>query len=70
MPGGQEHIEMWLITSQTAFCPQGPGHGSIHLFLTQDLSRGQSLFMTHSGRQTEYGSPWYSGKHLHIPFKH
>lgn len=42
-------------------------HGSMHLFLEQALSRGQSLFMTHSGRQPEYGSPWYSGRHEQEP---
>lgn len=33
----------------------------------QDLSRGQSLFTTHSGRQPLYGSPKYSGKHVQEP---
>ncbi len=61
---------MWLITSQIAFWPQGPGHGFLHLLLKQALSRGQSLLMTHSGRHIVYGSPWYSGKHVQIPFEH
>lgn len=47
---GQTHIGMWFITSQFAFTPHVPGHGSLHLLPTQALSLGQSVFSTHSGR--------------------
>lgn len=46
---------------------QVPAHGSIHLFLTQDRSLGQSWLTTHSGLQPLYGSPWYSGMQEQIP---
>lgn len=36
----------------------------------QALSRGQSAFNTHSGLQPLYGSPWYSGRQVHIPSAH
>lgn len=42
---------MWFTVAQFAFCPQMPGQGSTHLFLTQVLSWEQSLFKTHSGLQ-------------------
>jgi len=61
---------MWLMTSHRAFCPHVPGQGSTHLFLTHALSLEQSLLMTHSGLQPVYGSPWYSGRHVQIPFEH
>lgn len=35
--------------------------------LTQVLSLGQSLLITHSGLQLVYGSPKYSGKHVQDP---
>lgn len=41
--------------------------GLIHLLLTQALSRGHSLFITHSGLQPVYGSPVYSGRHVQEP---
>lgn len=44
--------------------PQDPGHGSIHLSLTQALSLEQSVFIEHSGRQFG-GLPIYWGKHEH-----
>jgi len=34
------------------------------------LIMGQSVFKIHSGRQPEYGSPWYSLKHEQIPLLH
>lgn len=51
----------------SAFIPQVPGHGSLHLLLVQALLRSQSEFDTHSGRHPVYGSPKYSGKHEHAP---
>lgn len=51
MPAGQLHMGMWLIVWHCAFCPQVPMHGSMHLFLIHALSRAQSVFITHSGRQ-------------------
>lgn len=50
-PEIQVHDGKWFITWQSAFCPQTPGHGSWHLFLTQALFEGQSELRTHSGRQ-------------------
>lgn len=47
--------------------PQTPGHGSLHLLLTQAVFLEQSEFNTHSGRHSRYGSPKYSGKHLQAP---
>lgn len=61
---------MWLITSHIASWPQVPGHGSTHLLRRQALSWGQSELRTHSGLQPEYGSPWYSGRHVQIPLRH
>lgn len=59
-----------MITVHSAFWPQVPGQGSSHLFLMHALFLGQSLLRTHSGRQPWYGSPWYSGKQVHIPLLH
>lgn len=53
-----------------AFRPQVPGQGSIHLLRKQALSRGQSVFNTHSGRHPKYGFPWNSDRHVQTPFKH
>lgn len=58
-----------MYTSQIAFVAQVPGQGFLHLFCIQALFLGQSLFCTHSGLHPEYGSPWNSGLHLHIPLK-
>lgn len=69
-PCRQVQLGIWLITLHSAFWPQVPGQGSMHLFLTHALSRGQSLLRTHSGLQPTYGSPWYSGKHVQIPLLH
>lgn len=57
----------WFMTWQLAFCPQVPGQGSMHLFLTQALLDGQSVFKTHSGLQPSYGFPRYSGRQLQDP---
>lgn len=70
IPAGQLHIGIWLTTSQRASWPHVPGHGSVHLFLIQALSRGQSSFITHSGLHPLYGSPWYSGKQVQTPSLH
>lgn len=57
------------MTLHSAFVPQVPGHGSVHLCLTQALSLGQSLFKTHSGLHPMYGSPVYSGVQTHLSSK-
>ena len=44
-----------------------PGQGSTHLFRTHALALLQSVFKTHSGRHPAYGSPVYSGRHVHEP---
>jgi hypothetical protein len=56
-PCGQLHIDIWFTTTHCAFCPQVPGHGSVHLFLMHALFLGHSVLRTHSGLQAEYGSP-------------
>lgn len=70
IPGGQLHIGMWALTSHSAFGAHVPGQGSLHLLLMQALSRLQSELRTHSGRQPVYGSPWNSGRQLHLPLLH
>lgn len=55
------------MTSQIAFEAQVLKHGSVHLFLTHALSRGQSVLSTHSGRQPTYGSPCCSSMQEHTP---
>lgn len=55
------------MTLHSAFCPHVPGQGSTHLLLKQDLSTVQSVFITHSGRQPRYGSPWKSSIQVHEP---
>lgn len=56
-PFRQVQLGIWFTTLHSAFCPQVPGQGSMHLFLIQALSRGQSLLKTHSGLHPWYGSP-------------
>lgn len=56
-PGRHVQLGEWFNTLHSAFKPQTPGHGSLHLLFKHALSRGQSLFVTHSGRQPLYGSP-------------
>jgi hypothetical protein len=53
-----------------AAVPHVPTQGSTHFFLKHALFCVQSVFTKHSGRQPKYGSPWYSGKHVHIPSLH
>lgn len=55
------------MTWHSAFNPQVPGQGSLHLLFTHALVLVQSVLRTHSGRQPEYGSPKYSGRHVHEP---
>lgn len=55
-------------TVHSAFWPHIPGHGSLHFWFIQALSLGQSAFNTHSGLHCLYGSPWYSGRHVQMPF--
>lgn len=56
-----------MTTLHSAFKPQVPGQGSLHLLFTHALLRSQSVFITHSGLQPVYGSPKYSGKHIQDP---
>jgi hypothetical protein len=70
VPCGQLHIGMWFTTSHVAPWPHVPGQGSAHLFRIHALSLEQSVLSTHSGRQPEYGSPWYSGMHVQTPSRH
>lgn len=63
-PFKQAHIGLWLITLQSEFDPQAPGHGSMHFWLTQALSCGHSALTVHSGLQPG-GLPTYVGKHEH-----
>lgn len=51
VPGEQEHIGTWFITSHIASVPQVPTHGLTHLLFIQALSREQSELRTHSGLQ-------------------
>lgn len=70
VPGGHEHMGMWLMTWHVASALQVPAHGSPHLFLMQALSLGQSEFNTHSGLHPKYGSPWYSSMQVQVPSLH
>ena len=55
------------MTRHSAFTPQSPGHGSTHLRLRHALFDGHSGLIVHSGLHATYGSPKYSGIHLHAP---
>lgn len=50
-----------------ASSPQVFRQGFTHLLFRQALLRSQSVFVTHSGLQPIYGSPIYSGRHVHDP---
>lgn len=63
---GHVQIGMWLDTVQTADTPHVPGQGSWHLLRMHAWFIGQSELTRHSGRQTSYGFPWYSGMHSHM----
>ena len=54
-------------TLQTAFKPQAPSQGFLHLLLMHAFECGQSEFRTHSGRQLTLGSPIYSGGQVQEP---
>lgn len=56
---------LWLMTLQSVFRPQGPGHGETHFWFLHILSTGHSALTTHSGLQFG-GKPWYSGKQEHV----
>lgn len=49
MVRGQLHTGLWLTTSQKAFIPQVPGHGSAHFCLMHARYCGQSELRRHSG---------------------
>lgn len=67
IPRGQLHHGTWLYTVQMAFDAQEPMHGSVHLFLKQALSLGQSWFRAHSGLHDVFGSPWNPDRHEQVP---
>ena len=50
-PSIHVQIGVWFMTLQTAFNPQDPGHGSVHLFRMQALLLAHSGFIVHSWRQ-------------------
>ena len=59
-PGLHEQSGVWVKTVQTAFAPQTPANvqASTHLFWTQDLPTGHSVFSTHSScRHSVLGFP-------------
>ncbi len=56
---------MLLVTWHWELSPQEPGHGSRHLLLIQARLRGQSPFITHSGRQLG-GAPVNPGRQLQL----
>ena len=60
-PGLQEHMGLCWWTLQLALMAQDPGHGSTQREFKQALSRGHSLFVTHSGLQFG-GDPTNSGR--------
>lgn len=62
--GGQLHIGLWLLTWHWALSPHVPGHGSMHFWLLQAWSLGQSELTVHSGLQ-DGGLPMYPGTHEH-----
>lgn len=66
----QLHVGIWLMTVHSAFLPQIPIQGLIHLLFMQALLNGQSEFCTHSGLHSRYGSPWYSFIHSQSPLLH
>lgn len=66
----QVQVGIWFITAHSAFCPQVPGQGSLHLLPIHALFLGHSAFKIHSGLHPIYGSPWYSAKQLQTPLWH
>ena len=58
-----ENRHMMNYSSNLAFVPQVPGHGSMHFSCLHALFGGQSVELIHSGLQAKYGSPKYSGIH-------
>lgn len=61
------HDGAWFNTRHSAFRPQVPGQGSLHLLFVHALVRSQSAFVTHSGLHPVYGSPKYSGRQTQEP---
>ena len=66
-PGLQVQVGAWLTTLHWALTPHTPGQGSTQCSETQARLLGQSALMVHSGLHATYGSPKYSGIHLHAP---
>lgn len=57
------------MTLHSAAKPQTPGQGSMHFWLEQALSLGQSALIVHSGLQPpSVGVPWKPGKHSQTAF--
>lgn len=63
-PGEQVHMGVWDTMLQTAFMPQDPGQGSLHLWLMHAKLLGHSLLLIHSGLQLG-GEPVNSGRQEH-----
>ena len=53
------------MTLHWALTPHRPGHGSTHFNRWHALLDGQSALIVHSGLHATYGSPRYSGIHVH-----
>ena len=47
--GKQVHLGLWLMTVHSELRPHVSGQGSIHLFLEQESTLGQSESTLHSG---------------------
>lgn len=63
--GRQVQIGLWLITLQSAFCPQIPIHGLEHFCFIHASWLLHSELMIHSGRHPG-GLPINVGKHEQI----
>lgn len=61
-PCTQMQFGVWLTTLHSAFSPQTPGQGSLHLLFIQANVFGHSLLLIHSGLQLG-GCPLNSGRH-------
>lgn len=63
-PWRQLHIGLWFTTVHSAFKPQEPKQGFVHLWFTHAAAEGQSEDTTHSGRHNG-GLPVKLSIHLH-----
>lgn len=63
--GRQVQIGLWLITLQSAFCPQISKHGLVHFWFVQAKWFWHSELIIHSGLHPG-GLPINVGKHEHM----